>query len=74
MHKGKNFKPILQGHEGLVEHPRSSTILPCGVKHVRAPPNNSGADCMVNKVANPTGGQHSKTPANWWENNGNQEL
>ena len=29
---------------------------------------------MVNKVANPTGGQHSKTPANWWENNGNQEL
>lgn len=33
----KNFKPILQGHEGLVEDPSSSAVLPCGVRHRRAP-------------------------------------
>lgn len=35
--EGKNFKPVLQGHKGLVEDPSSSAVLPRGVRHGRAP-------------------------------------
>lgn len=72
VHEGKNFKPLLQGHEGSVAHPRSSAVLPWHAAQ-ESTPNYAGADSASNTVADPTGVQCSETRANWCENNGNQE-